>query len=92
MALLKPQSLPDVYVPTFEMTVDNQKLETSLAKSIMEITVTELLNGPSSFSFRLNDPKLALMSDEDKFKGPVYRGHACWRSTWDSLETSKCER
>ena len=44
MALLKPQSLPDVYVPTFEMTVGNRKLETSLAKSIMEITVTEHLD------------------------------------------------
>ena len=35
------QSLPDVYVPTFEMTVGNRKLETSLAKSIMDLTVTE---------------------------------------------------
>ena len=65
MAMLKPQSLPDVYVPTFEMTVGGQKLETSLAKSIMDITVTELLNAPSSFSFRLNDPKLALIDEKN---------------------------
>jgi phage protein D/phage baseplate assembly protein gpV len=71
MALLKPQSLPDVYVPTFEMMVGGQKLETSLAKSIMDITVTELLNAPSSFSFRLNDPKLALI---DEKKGPFTEG------------------
>ena len=71
MALPKPQSLPDVYVPIFEMTVGNRKLETSLAKSIMEISVTEDLDGPSSFSFRLNDPKLALV---DEKKGPFTEG------------------
>ena len=71
MALLKPQSLTDVYVPTFEMTVGDRKLETSLAKSIMEITVTEHLTGPNSFSFRLNDPKLALI---DEKKGPFTEG------------------
>jgi phage protein D/phage baseplate assembly protein gpV len=69
MALLQP--LPDVYVPTFEMTVGNRKLETSIAKSIMEITVTEHLSGPNSFSFRLNDPKLALI---DEKKGPFTEG------------------
>ena len=65
------QSLPDVYVPTFEMTVGNRKLETSIAKSIMEIAVTEHLSGPNSFSFRLNDPKLALI---DEKKGPFTEG------------------
>ena len=34
------QSLPEVYVPTFEMTVGNRRLESSLAKSIMDVTVT----------------------------------------------------
>ena len=71
MGLLKAQSLPDVYVPTFEMKVDNRKLDASVAKSIMEITVTENLSGPSSFSFRLNDPKLALV---DEKKGPFTEG------------------
>ena len=65
------QSLPDVYVPTFEMTVGNRKLETSLAKSIMELTVTEHLTGPNSFSFRLNDPELALI---DERRGPFTEG------------------
>ena len=69
MGLLQP--LPDVYVPTFEMTVGNRKLETSIAKSIMQITVTEHLSGPNSFSFRLNDPKLALI---DEKKGPFTEG------------------
>jgi len=71
MDLPKPKSLPDVYVPTFEMKVDNRKLEASIAKSIMEITVIEDLNGPSSFSFRLNDPKLALVNEK---KGPFVEG------------------
>ena len=53
------------------MTVGNRKLETSIAKSIMEITVTEHLSGPSSFSFRLNDPKFALI---DEKKGPFTEG------------------
>jgi phage protein D/phage baseplate assembly protein gpV len=69
MGLLQP--LPDVYVPTFEMMVGNRKLETSIAKSIMQITVTEHLSGPNSFSFRLNDPKLALI---DEKKGPFTEG------------------
>ena len=65
------QSLPDVYVPTFEMTVGNRKLETSLAKSIMDLTVTEHSTGPNSFSFRLNDPELALI---DERRGPFTEG------------------
>jgi phage protein D/phage baseplate assembly protein gpV len=69
MALL--QSLIDVYVPAFEITVGNRKLETSIAKSIMEITVTEHSDGPSSFSFRLNDPQLTLI---DEKKGPFTEG------------------
>lgn len=69
MALSQP--LLDVYAPTFEMTVGNRRLEASIAKSIMEITVTEHLTGPNSFSFRLNDPKLALI---DEKKGPFTEG------------------
>ena len=65
------ESLLDVYVPTFEMKVGKLRLESSIAKSIMEITVTEHLNGPNSFSFRLNDPKLALI---DEKKGPFTEG------------------
>ena len=65
------QSLPDVYVPTFEITVGKRKLETSIAKSIMEINVTEYSSGANSFSFRLNDPNLALI---DERKGPFTEG------------------
>ena len=65
------QSLPEVYVPTFEMTVGNRRLESSLAKSIMDVTVTEHSTGPNSFSFRLNDPELALI---DERKGPFTEG------------------
>jgi phage protein D/phage baseplate assembly protein gpV len=69
MAIAQP--LPDVYVPTFEMRVGDRRLETSIVKSIMEITVTEHFTGPNSFSFRLNDPKLALI---DEKKGPFTEG------------------
>ena len=69
--MARSQSLLDVFVPAFEITVGNRKLETSIAKSIMEITVTEHSSGPSSFSFRLNDPKLTLI---DEKKGPFTEG------------------
>jgi phage protein D/phage baseplate assembly protein gpV len=65
------ESLLNVYVPTFEMKVGGHKLETSIAKSIMDITVTEHSSGPNSFSFRLNDPNLALI---DEKKGPFTEG------------------
>ena len=69
--MVPSQSLLDVYVPTFEIKVGSLKLETSVAKSIMEITVTEHLSGPNSFSLRLNDPNLALI---DEKKGPFTEG------------------
>jgi phage protein D len=58
------QLLPDVYVPTFAMSVDNVPLNTLVAKSILEISVTEHLNPPSQFSFSLNDPKLDFIKKE----------------------------
>jgi phage protein D/phage baseplate assembly protein gpV len=55
---------PDIYVPTFQMVVGDKQLEPSIAKSILEISVTEHLNPPSQFSFRLNDPKLEFIKKE----------------------------
>jgi phage protein D/phage baseplate assembly protein gpV len=69
--MVSSQPLPDVYVPAFEIKVGGRKLESSIAKSIMEITVTEHLSGPSSFSFRLNDPEFELI---DKETGPFTEG------------------
>ena len=69
--MVPSQSLLDAYVPTFEITVGTSKLEASVAKSVMEITVTEHSSGPNSFSFRLNDPDLALI---DEKKGPFTEG------------------
>jgi phage protein D/phage baseplate assembly protein gpV len=69
--MVSSQSLLDVYVPAFEIKVGGRKLESSIAKSIMEITVTEHLSGPSSFSFRLNDPKFELIDEET---GPFTEG------------------
>lgn len=69
MNLLEQQDLPDIYVPTFEMRVENQKLDSSVAKNIMEISVTEYASGPSSFSLRLNDPKLALIDTKSGSSG-----------------------
>jgi phage protein D/phage baseplate assembly protein gpV len=69
--MVSSQPLPDVYVPAFEIKVGGRKLESSIAKSIMEITVTEHLSGPSSFSFRLNDPEFELIDEET---GPFTEG------------------
>jgi phage protein D/phage baseplate assembly protein gpV len=69
--MVSSQSLLDVYVPAFEIKVGGRKLESSIAKSIMEITVTEHLSGPSSFSFRLNDPEFELIDEET---GPFTEG------------------
>lgn len=63
MAISKP--LPDSYVPAFKMVVDNKPLEPDIAKTILEVSVTEQLNPPSQFSFRLNDPKLKFIKKED---------------------------
>jgi phage protein D len=50
--------LPDVYVPTFELSVGGEPLSMLIAKSILEVSVTEHLDPPGRFSFSLNDPKL----------------------------------
>lgn len=57
--------LPDIYVPTFEMKVQDKPLSARDAKSILEISVTEHLNPPSEFSFRVNDPKLKFINKEN---------------------------
>jgi uncharacterized protein len=59
------QLLPDVYVPTFEMLVDGAPLNTLVAKSILDISVTEHLSAPSDFSFSLNDPNLTFINKDD---------------------------
>jgi len=55
------QLLPDIYVPTFTMTVGGVPLPAPLAKTVMEISVTQLPDLPDSFHFRLNDPTLKLI-------------------------------
>ena len=53
---------PDVYVPTFEIKVGGIPLEAAMAKTILEVSVTEHMNPPSEFSFRLNDPTLKFIN------------------------------
>lgn len=52
--------LPDIYVPTFEMTVNGVPLPMNVAKSVMDISVMQHLMPPNSFQFRLYDPKMDL--------------------------------
>jgi phage protein D len=59
------QLLPDIYVPTFDMKVERRALNPAIAKTILDISVTEHLSPPSQFQFQLNDPQLELIKPED---------------------------
>ena len=65
------QLLPDIYVPTFEMAVNRVPLPPPIAKTVLEVSVTERLDPPNQFSFRLNDPELKLI---DARAGPFTEG------------------
>jgi len=54
--------LPDIFVPTFEIKVSGLPLEQKIAKSILDVSVTQHLNPPSQFGFRVNDPRLELIN------------------------------
>src|SRR5262245_10866563 len=57
--------LPDIFTPTFEMKAGGRPLEEEIAKSILEVSVTEHLNPPSQFHFSLNDPALEFIDRKD---------------------------
>jgi len=50
--------LPEIFVPAFEIKVNNVPLDPATAASILDVTFTEHLDPPSEFSFRVNDPTL----------------------------------
>ncbi|WP_298269416.1 hypothetical protein [Geobacter sp.] len=50
--------ISQIYVPTFAIKVGGAPLDDRVAKSVLEVSVTEFLGSPSQFSFRLNDPGL----------------------------------
>lgn len=52
--------LPDIWVPTFEIKVNGTALPEEVAKSVEQVTVTQVLGQADSFMFQLNDPKLKL--------------------------------
>ncbi len=54
------QVLPNIYVPTFDMAVNYVPLPLPIAKLVISIGVTQHLDPPNTFRFRLNDPKLLL--------------------------------
>ncbi len=59
------QLLPDIFVPTFEMTVNGSPLKPLIAKTILSISVTEHLSPPSEFQFELNDPMLEFIDKQE---------------------------
>ncbi len=58
-------SLPDIYVPSFEIKVEGRRLEANVAKTVLEVRVTDHRDPPGEFSFRLNDPQLKHVNRED---------------------------
>lgn len=56
---------PQNYVPAFSMQVNYMPLSPDQAGSVMEISVTQQLDPPNQFRFRLNDPTLALIDPDD---------------------------
>ena len=54
------QVLPNIYVPTFDMAVNYVPLPLPIAKQVISISVTQHLDPPNAFRFRLNDPKMTL--------------------------------
>jgi len=54
--------LPDIFVPTFELTLNHAPLPPPIAKQIFDIGVMLHLSPPDSFTFRLNDPTLNLVA------------------------------
>jgi phage protein D len=54
--------LPDIFVPTFELTLNHAPLPPPIAKQILDVGVTLHLSPPDSFTFRLNDPTLSLVA------------------------------
>jgi phage protein D/phage baseplate assembly protein gpV len=65
------QLLPDIYVPTFDMTVGGARLDMQTAQKVIEINVTQHLDSPGSFHFRLYDPTLSLV---DRQRGKFTEG------------------
>jgi phage protein D len=61
--------LPDIYVPTFEMKVNGAPLAARIAKQVTDISVTQSLDPPKSFQFRLYDPtpELSLIDPSGTF-------------------------
>src|SRR4051812_1406704 len=54
--------LPDVFVPTVELTVDDVPLPPPASKQILELGVTQRLDPPNSFTFGLDDATLDLVA------------------------------
>jgi uncharacterized protein len=61
---LGAQLIPDIYVPIFDMKVDGVPLDPQVARQIMEISVTQTLDPPMAFQFKLNDPTFKLIDPD----------------------------
>ena len=58
---LTAQLTPDIFVPTFDMKIDGATLDAQIAAQVIDITVTQHLDPPAAFQFRMDDPELKLI-------------------------------
>jgi phage protein D len=57
--------IPKTYVPAFSIRANYLPLSPIQAAAILDISVTLQLDPPNQFSFRINDPALALIDQDD---------------------------
>lgn len=57
--------MPEIFAPAFTIRVNGSSLKGEVAKSILEVSVTQVMDQAASFRFQLNDPKLALIAKDN---------------------------
>jgi phage protein D len=55
----------DNYVPAFQISVEGSSMPPAILKSIMQISIKQVINAPSSFSLQVNDPDFRLIDTAD---------------------------
>jgi len=67
MALLETQNTfgTDIFLPVFQVSIEGQPQSLSVMRSIMDISVNQVTNAPSSFSMQINDPDFTLIEGSE---------------------------
>lgn len=67
MALMQTFNLvgTDVFAPAFQVFIEGLPLPPAILKSVMQVSINQVTNGPSSFSLQINDPDFKLINAAD---------------------------